>query len=417
LLDSLRRATAAAAAVAFVVWSHQALADTEREKALADRIKYLEERLERVERLLNAEHPDDNAPARRAAQSTPAKPKATPIAAAAKQGRHAEPATSVATAPPAPTQTAANEATAASPAAASPAAASAPAAARSPDPADEERDAAPQELNVLRENAVTLKPAGIEVSSEISYTERQGSLQRDRAVIDNTTVRYGLLNWLELSASLPIGFTTRTSDTSPFSSVTYHASGVGDFSFQANARVLDQTDMLPGTVISLGFIAPTGPSPFDFSHYSLAAGGAVQNPRNPLIDYFSQGSWGFHSNLQFYKTVDPLILFFGLGLDHVFPASNAGFTVDGYNRFNYNFGLSFALSEKTTLGFSVNGSYYPDLKVNGRTVFQTAQEPTIARLTLSQRLRRGWYLEPSMAFGLNQDSPDYIIGMGVRADF
>ena len=166
-------------------------------------------------------------------------------------------------------------------------------------------------------------------------------------------------------------------------------------------------------------IAPTGANPYDFSHYSFGSAGGIStpNPRNPLADYYSLGSWGLHTNLQFYKSVDPLILFIGFGLDRMFPLTISGYTIDGFTRLAYNFGLSFALSEKTTLGFSVNGAYTPDMKVNGRDVFQSAAEPTLGRLTVIQRIVKNVYLEPSISFGLNQDSPDFIVGVGVRARF
>ena len=272
---------------------------------------------------------------------------------------------------------------------------------------------------MLRENAVTLKPTDVEVSNETDYIQRQSSLQRDRAILSTTSIRYGVLDWLELSATIPFGYSTRVSDTSPASAATQHVTGFGDLVIQANARVVDQTASWPGVVVSLGVIAPTGANPYDFSHYSLSPvpGISAPNPRNPLADYYSLGSWGLHTNLQFYKSVDPVILFIGFGLDRIFPLTISGYTIDGYTRPTYNFGLSFALSEKTTLGFSVNGAYTPDIKVNGRNVFQSAAEPTLARLTIIQRIVKNVYLEPSISFGLNQDSPDFILGVGVRARF
>lgn len=278
-------------------------------------------------------------------------------------------------------------------------------------------DNAPQEMNVLRDNSVTLKPSSFELSTELDYLRNENNLQSDRAILTSTTLRYGLFKWLELSANIPAGYSVRTTNVGPSQSATQRVEGIGDVSFQANARVYDQTVNWPGIVVSLGFITPTGPTPYNFTGYSFNSkfGVPTPNPRNPLAYYFSQGTWGIHSNIQFYKTVDPLILFFGFGPDHLFPVTQGGYTISGYNRFNYNMGFSFALSEKTTLGFSLTGSYYPDLKVDGRDVFQSSGEPTVVRLSLIQRIMKGVYLEPSASFGLDQDSPDFILGLGFRA--
>jgi hypothetical protein len=371
--------------------THHAWADSDRDTA--DRIKYLEKRLQTVEEALQKVLANQQQKPTRHAMPTAKPAPRTGVAAAGQteQPKNLSAADDHAVAP----------------------------ATNASQIASGSGNDAPQELNILRENAVTLKPHGVEISNEVDYGYRSTSLQRDQAITTATVIRYGVLDWLELSASLPLGYTTRTSNVSPFSAVAREVSGLGDISLQANAKVFEQTNKWPGIVLSLGAIIPTGANPYDLGQYNInsTSGLSVPNPRNPLGDYFSQGSFGIHSNLQFYKTVDPLILFFGFGADRVFPYAENGYTIDAFVRFNYNFGFSFALSEKTTLGFSVNGSYQPDLHLNGKDVFQSSSEPTLVRLTVIQRMFKDVYLEPSIAFGLTQDSPDFLIGLGVRARF
>lgn len=391
-----RTTAAAAAVVSFGSFDLAYGQTTGRERALENRIKYLEERLQRVEAILGTAAA--SRPARHAATQKPKAPAVEPD--------------------PPPIAQAANP-PAAAPDQASASYSEAQPAPAPPAPGVGNADETPQELNVLRENAVTLKHAGIEVSSEVDYSRRETSLQNDRAVLSTTTLRYGVLDWLELSATLPAGYATRTTDIGVAQATTRTVSGLGDLVFQANARVQEQTSNWPGVVVSVGVIAPTGANPYDFSHYQLDSGigAATPNPRNPLAYYYSQATWGAHSNFEFYKTMDPIILFFGFGLDYLFPSRISGYTIDGYTRFNYNLGLSFAVSEKTTLGFSVNGAYTPDLKVNGRDVFQSEGEPTLARLTVIQRVARNLFMEPSVSFGLDPDAPDFMLGLGLRARF
>jgi hypothetical protein len=384
---------------------------TQREKALEERVKYLEQRLARIEARLRVA-PEKSHVASALTTPPTVTPPAVPVVAATPPKLVAQTPTpqTPAPTPQAPTPQAPTP-QAPTPQAPTP---QAPTPQASTDSTDE---SAPQELNILRENAVTLKPTGFELSSEFDYARRESTLQSDRAYTNTTTLRYGVLDWLELSATVPTGYSARSTQLAAAAVVTGYASGIGDVSAQANARVFRETAAWPGVVVSLGFVAPTGPNPYDLGEFTAQALANGLNPRNPLVDYFSLGTWALHSNLQIYKTVDPLILFVGFGYDRVFPLSASRFTVDGFNRLSYNLGMSFALSEKTTLGFSVSGNYTPNIAVNGHEIIQTAEEPTLARFTIIQRLQRNLWLEPSASFGMDQDAPNFVLGLGLRARF
>lgn len=280
-------------------------------------------------------------------------------------------------------------------------------------------DDSPQELYVMRENAVTLKPNRLEVSSEIAYSSRRTSLQTDNGFLSNTSLRYGFLDWLELSVTIPYGFTSRTTNIGPSQEVQYDARGVGDILAQFNAKVIEQSRNWPGVVVSLGGIFPTGHKPYDFNNYALDAPNfvATPNPVNPLLYYYSQGAWGVRTNVQLYKTVDPIIIFAGVGLTYLLPQTVGNYQVKMGLGYTYNMGISFAASERTTLGFSFNGGYTSVMKVNGRKVFSSSVYPAVSRLTIIQRVSQRVYLEPSLTFGLNQDVPNFTVAMGVRVRF
>lgn len=303
----------------------------------------------------------------------------------------------------------------------SPADAASPPPAAAPPPSLEtsKPDADPQETFVFRDNSVTLRPWRLEASTEFGYVHGDGFLQTDRAFTSVTSVRLGVLNWLEFDATLPAFTATRTRGTGPFRTQTREVGGLGDALIQANARVHEQTENTPGVVISLGALLPTGPAPYDFSRYQPNPAIPAYNPNPTDLNaaYFSRGAWGAVGNLQLYKTVDPLILFAGLGARYLFSQRVQGHMVQAGVIYTYNLGFSLALSEKSTLGFQVAGDYENTLVVDHHAVPQTNLEPVVARVSLIQRIFAQTWLEPALTAGLTNTAPGFGLSVGVRRRF
>jgi len=277
----------------------------------------------------------------------------------------------------------------------------------------------PQETFVFRENSVTLKPRHLEIDVGADYIRGSGFLQSDRALSAATSIRLGVLDWLEVNATIP-GFTsTRTRGIGPFRTQSKQVSVFGDLALQANARLHEQTADTPGIVLSLGTLFPTGVRPYEFGNYqpNSALRGYNPNPTDFNAGYLSRGEWGLFTNLQFYKTVDPLILFFGAGVRYFLPQGIQGHTVQAGTAYTYNMGFSFAVSEKSTLGLQILGSYADKLSVDRHAVPQSELEPVSVRLSLIQRIFLNTWIEPSLGAGLTRDSPSLDIGFGIRHRF
>lgn len=359
-----------------------------RERALEAKVRSLEQRLAGMEAKLEARGH------RSPSEASPAPPRAGPA------GKSVDHATAEAT-PPKPGM------------AAKPPAPGLPAV--EPNAAAE----APQETFVFRENSVTLKPWRLEVDTAADYIKGSGFLQSDRALSAATSIRLGVLDWLEASATIPAFTSTRTRGTGPFRTQSRQVSGMGDVVLQANARLHEQTAGAPGVVLSFGTLFPTGLQPYEFRNYQPdpALRGYNPNPTDLNAAYLSRGAWGLFANLQFYKTVDPLILFFGVGARYFLPQGTQGHSVQAGTAYTYNMGLSFAVSEKSTLGLQVLGSYADKLSVDRRAVPGSELEPASVRLSLIQRIFPDTWVEPSLGAGLTRDSPGLDIGLGVRRRF
>jgi hypothetical protein len=343
-----------------------AQADTER-AALMERIRALERRLEQLER-----GPPPSRPTRPA---------------------RVEPA-----APPAP-------------APAQPRLEPPPTEPRARDPRDQE---IPQEAFIFRDQAVTLRPGQAELSLDLGYLRDRRSVSSDRSASAILTGRIGLFERVEASVTLPFFQATRSFEFSPTMVSDRETRGIGDVTVQVNALGWGERPSWPGAVFTAALVTPTGPSPF----ISPTQGVSVQQVPLDITQFIStRGVWALRGGVQFFKTVDPIILFGGISYEYAFPLEQSGITFRPGWRIAYNAGISFALSERSTLGISFIGNYTAALQANSITYRNMASEAGILRLSLVQRVGAGSWLEPSLGVGLVSDSPNFQLGLNLRHRF
>lgn len=369
-------------------------ASEERERALEERVRYLERRLERLE--ARFERPNSTGHGRTVA--------AVPAAVSPASGlpQNKAPASSkVVDSPPHSDTRAVTSWDAVS------------------RPGSGGANDAAQETFIFRENSVTLKPARIEASTQFAYIRANGFLQTDRAFASTSALRVGVFDWMEVGVTVPVFSATRSRLVGPFASQEQTVRGLGDIGLQASMRVHEQTEGTPGVVLSVGGILPTGISPYRFAFYqpNRDQRGYNPNPTNLNGNYLSRGVGGITGNLQLYKTLDPVIVFLGGGVQHFFDARINSHTVQPGMTYTYNLGFSFALSEKSTLGLQVNGSYASKLLVDNRRVPASELEPVVVRTSLVQRVFANTFIEPELTAGLTNNAPNLGLAMGLRHRF
>lgn len=379
--------------------------DTVAQAALMERIRVLEQRLEDMERRDRA----------REAAQTRGRPRtngATAAAAPPPPVRAADaPTTNVAAAPAPTREQASSRASARSEPTAGTAlspAAQASAVGRVGEAASE----VPQEAFIFRDQAVTLRPGQFEAALDVQYLRNRRLLISDRMVAGNAALRAGVYDGVELGITLPFFHSVRTLEN--FGGVSdRELTNVGDVAIQANIRGWGERENLPGGIFNLAVIAPTGPSPF----VTPPTGLSENIPIDPLRLYQSRGAWAVRGGMQFFKTVDPIILFAGFAYEYAFATERDGVSFQPGARLAYNAGMSFAMSEKSTLGLTFLGGYTSRLRANDFAYRPTAQEQAQLRLSLVQRLGTSLWVEPGLAIGLVSDSPSYQVGLGLRYRF
>lgn len=272
------------------------------------------------------------------------------------------------------------------------------------------RDLNPSEFNVFRDNAATLAQHHMEFALGAAYQKRSSSLQSDRAALGYFNFRYGLMDGVEASVNVPLYYAARTTQISPTETHFDSQSGVGDISAQISAIAIKETADWPAVVAIARLATPTGKSPISFNGAYLVSG----NPIDPLANYQTSGNWVPGIAAQIYKTLDPIIIFAGGGVNFPFPQSIQQHYIQYSPQFTYNMGFAFAVNEKTTFGIQANGAFQGNYWVDGTSIQQTEQEPISARFVLVQRVARDTYIEPSVAFGLSKDAPDAQLELTLR---
>ncbi len=267
-----------------------------------------------------------------------------------------------------------------------------------------------QEAFIVRDQVPTLKSKKIEVSTQLVYNRNSGNLQSDRGITSINAIRYGVTDRFELGLVVPLYYTSRFTRVGVATSAGYEVKSVGDISITGSYLLVNQKLNTPGITFSAGVILPTGATPYRFGD-EYAAG---RNPIDIFSSYQSLGTWGAKADVQFFKTVDPVILFWGAGIEYLFSKKIGGYSVERGLQYKANAGISMALSEKSTVASSVNFSYSPDFRVDGTKVNESSSETFTISTRLIQRIGDSTYIEPSVAFGLTNNASDVTVGLGMR---
>ncbi len=277
--------------------------------------------------------------------------------------------------------------------------------------AESSKDSVAQETFIFRDQSPTLKKGQIEASVDFNYIHSSGFLQTDRIATQSVSLRYGIVDGLELATSLPHYDSVRSTNTTPGTTYEGKADGIGSASVGLSYSLLSQTPDWPGVAVSVNGLYPGNISPYgDYSSDFTS----TRNPTDILRSVQGSGHWGIGANIVAYKIVDPLLIFVGGGPTYYFPRSYGPYSIEPSMRYSANVGFSFALTEKTTLAFQAIGFYQPNMKISGVNIPQSYQEQYVGRTALTVRVWDNTWVEPSLALGLTSESPAMNAGVTFR---
>ncbi len=153
----------------------------------------------------------------------------------------------------------------------------------------------------------------------------------------------------------------------------------------------------PQIITTLRIKAPTGDPPKEEGLSLVPVTGPALsdcNSSKPRTRLFFSGGFNIHMNSR-------QGTFFSDGTHNIQPGETIG----------YNFGFGFAVNENVSLSSQVSGSYQWETHSDGTTVSGSSTEPVSLRAALTYRISKKSYIEPSVTFGFNNDTPNFIISL------
>lgn len=202
-------------------------------------------------------------------------------------------------------------------------------------------------------------------------------------------------------------------------------SGIGDIALSANYKLFSEGVSRPDTVLTLGVTAPTGRAPYgidwrtierDDDQYIRFAVPEKQPTGN--------GVWQANIGLSAIKTMDPAIVFANIGYVHSFTRSFGDIDTDPQTRnpgdvklgdsYYVGAGVAFAFNERTSLSLSFSDrlSAKASLRYKGsrwtKVIGSDANAATF-NMGVTYALSEHTTLVSMLGVGLTPDAPDYSL--------
>jgi hypothetical protein len=162
---------------------------------------------------------------------------------------------------------------------------------------------------------------------------------------------------------------------------------LGDVRFGFQYQLLTERVVRPDLMFFLSARIDTGKSPYQ-----------VPLSEAPL----GTGHWQIEPGFSLVKTYDPVVFFGSLSYTHFFP----GHGLQPGDAINPQLGTGFALNDEVAMSFRVAGSYIFRSKEFSQETGRVLT-PFSFVFTVDKYLTKNSYLEPSVAFGLTDEAPDF----------
>lgn len=205
--------------------------------------------------------------------------------------------------------------------------------------------------------------------------------------------------------------------------------GLGDVSFGASYRVMQETTRAPDVVLSARVKAPTGKHPFGVELKEIP--GSEGNLTVPTRLSTGSGVWGASVGLSALKTLDPMVIYGSVSYFHNFTRHFADIdeaTGDQPGRarlgsaLQFGAGVAFALNERSSLNFGYTQRLVRKtrLQLDGedwRNVAGSQANVALMNIGATFSLGERTTLISNIGIGLTDDSPNMVVSVRVPFRF
>lgn len=265
----------------------------------------------------------------------------------------------------------------------------APSAAAASSDEDEEGDRA-LERALVRQGGLLLRRGTVEFEPNFQYSHQSTestNFRRD-AFGPAIAARVGLPWDLQLDLSVPYVFEHRRNNSG-----SSRADGVGDISLGLSHQFVDEAEVIPAIIGSVGYTFATGDNS-QFSNVAAPVG---------LGAGFDAAQAGFTA----VKRVDPLVYFGSYTFSHSFSGEQAGNSVDLGNSHGFRLGTLLAASPYTSLRAAFNVTFFDKTQFNGQGLSGTDEPSALLEFGGAVLVSPSSLLDVGVGAGLTRSAPDF----------
>lgn len=253
---------------------------------------------------------------------------------------------------------------------------------------EEAREAQRQLDTFLRRQKLLFQAGEVQIDFGAAYAKESLAGVGTRFANASVTARYGVADDIEFDLTVPLRYVEQFDRFGGGDDRRPSSVGLGDIDWAVRYAALREEGLLPDVVVALNAKSTTGDEDRELG----------------------TGNWNVGTTITLLKTIDPVVFFGSLG----YTATLEDDGVNPGDQIPYSAGLGFSLNDRVSFSTTLNG-----LAVRRRSG-PDPQDPSsgsadinLLQFATTVQLMPGLFIEPFTAFGLTEESPDFIVGISV----
>jgi hypothetical protein len=219
---------------------------------------------------------------------------------------------------------------------------------------------------------------------DLTFIERT-----DQTAFTTFIPRYGIIDGLELDLAIPFGYAKQEIDSGVARSSTDDF-GLGDIAGRLRYQLWSEFEARPALILELE--------------------GKSRTRSAPLL---GTDNWNVGGGVTLVKTLDPVVFFGRLGYTATLEREGR----DPGDQIRYQLGMGFSLNDRVSYKMQVDGAAVGHVQINGQDIPGSSLNIISLLFAVTTRATRYFFVEPVVAIGLTDDTPDVVAGFDLVYQF